>query len=561
MNLPYSSTIKRVFKEFSFLEKIVFLALSAILAISALFSIYFIVDLWRVDAPAKGGELHEGVIGYPSFINPLLSINDSGKDLSYLLYSGLMRVNEKGEVVPDLAEKYTVSEDGTVYTFTLRSNAVFHDNKPITAEDVVFTIEKVKDPNIKSPYAPNWQGVSVKAVDEQTVEMTLKSPYAPFIENATLGILPKHIWNGSDIDQFTFSPYNFDPVGSGPYMVKEIKRNAEGVLQYYKLSSFKKYAPGEKNISTISIHFFPDSESLIKALEKGTIESAGNLTPAEAQILKEKGFALSTSPLLRIFGVFFNQNQASVFTHKEVRTALSMAVDRKDIIDKVLYSYGTEESGPIPHALLPGGKTASSSPEAAKELLASNGWKMNDQGVMEKKGANGTTTLSFSITTSSNPDLVKTAEILKEEWRGIGADVSIIAINPSELNQTAIRPRKYDALLFGEIIGRGNDPYPFWHSSERKDPGLNIALYTNLSTDKILQDIRVATSSEAKTEKLLAFSEIVTNEAPAVFLYSPEFIYTLPSRIKNATLASLEMPYERWAAIFASHLKTKRVWK
>lgn len=564
MNFPFSSTIKRVFGEFSFIEKAVFVTLSLSLGISALFCSYFIVDTFRKDAPGRGGELHEGAVGYPNFINPLLSISESGKDLSYLLYAGLMKVNGKGEIVPDLAESFSLSDDGRTYTFKIRENAVFHDNKPITADDVVFTIEKVKDPNIKSPFASNWQGVDVRAVDAHTVEFILKNPYAPFVGNATIGILPKHIWNNADIEQFTFSPYNFEPIGSGPYMVKEIKRDASGTLQYYKLRAFKKYAPGEKNITTIILHFFPDNESLEKALQKGTIKSVGGITPEEATRLKISGTEIKTADLLRIFGVFFNQNQAAMFTDKSVRQALSMSVDRNEIIDKVLYGYGTEEHSPLPQSLLPSELKASTTPssvDAAKALLEKNGWKMNDQGIMEKKTAAETRTLSFSLTTSNNPDLVKTAEILKEQWLKIGADVSINALDPSTLNQTAIRPRKYDALLFGEIVGRGADLYPFWHSSERKDPGLNIALYTNSSADRTLEILRTATSTEQRTESLKSIHNIIAEDVPAIFLYSPEFIYILPSNLKNVELGALELPYERWATILDSYIKSKRVWK
>ena len=529
----------------------VFYILLTCLIISALSLLWFTLISFGKQIPARGGELSEGVIGYPSFVNPLLSITDSGKDLSLLTYSGLMRVDTTGAIVPDLAQSYTVSGDGKTYTFILRKDIVFQDGEPITSGDVAFTIEKAQDPKVKSPLASNWRGVGVNVIDAQTIQFTLKTPYTPFIENTTLGILPKHIWDNADVDQFTFSPYNFNPIGSGPYKVAEVKRDSKGVLEYYKLTAFAKYAPGVKNISTIYIHFYADEDALLKAIKSGEVQSSADISPEQAKTLEKEGYQVKTAPLLRVFGVFFNQSQAPVLANKEVRQALDYAVDRNEIVDKVLYGYGKVESL----------GTSTSRIADAQALLAKNGWKLNAQGVMQKKDKKQTQTLSFTIITSDNEDLVKTAEILKEEWSNIGADVTIVSLNPSDLNQNAIRPRKYDALLFGEVTGRENDLYPFWHSSERKDPGLNIALYTNSNADKLLATLRVATSTDVVAKTLSSFQTMIANDVPAIIIYSPELTYVVPKDLKNLNLPPLEITSERWIGIFDSYLKTKTVWR
>ena len=539
-----------------------FFILSACLILSAISLVWFTLLSFGKQVPTRGGELNEGVVGYPGFVNPLLSITNSGKDLSLLTYSGLTKVNTEGNIVPDLAESYTISDDGKTYTFILRKDIVFHDNQPITAQDVLFTIEKAKDPKVKSPVASNWRGVEVKIVDAQTIQFILKTPYAPFIENTTLGILPKHIWESADIDQFTFSPYNFNPIGSGPYKVLDVKRDSKGVIVYYKLTAFDKYAPGIKNISNIYIHFYEDEQALINAIKKGEVQSSSDVSPEEAKKLEQAGFVIKTTPLLRIFGAFFNQNQATIFTNKEVRQALQMAVDRNEIIDRVLYGYGTEESSPIPQSstITTSNTTSTDRIGDAKALLAKNGWKLNAQGVMEKKNKKQTQNLSFTITTSNNPDLTKTAEILKEEWNKIGANVTVVTLDPSELNQNVIRPRKYDVLLFGEVVGRGSDLYPFWHSSERKDPGLNIALYTNSNADKLLEKIRASTNATDATKSLSSLQSMIASDVPAIFIYSPELTYVVPKELKNMNLPSLEITSERWIGIFEAYLKTKTVW-
>jgi peptide/nickel transport system substrate-binding protein len=180
---------------------------------------------------------------------------------------------------------------------------------------------------------------------------------------------------------------------------------------------------------------------------------------------------------------------------------------------------------------------------------------------MEKKDAKGTQKLSFTLTTSNNPELIATAEILKTEWEAIGAKVTVVSIEPSVLSETVIRPRKYDALLFGEVIGRGEDLYPFWYSGERKDPGLNIALYTNSKADSLLQKARTATSSEETSKQLSSFADIIKEDIPAVFLYSPEFIYVIPNKIKGLELPALEMAHERFSGILSSYINAKKVWK
>jgi len=559
----YFERLKIIFKEFSLVEKIVFVVLSFTLATSFVSFIYSGIDSFRIDAPGRGGVIKEGVVGYPSFINPVLSVVNSGKDLSSLLYSGLMRLDSDGNIVPDLAESYTVSEDGLIYTFKIRDRAVFHDNVPITADDVVFTVSKVKDPNMKSALASNWQGVEVNKIDEKTVEIRLRSPYTPFIENTTLGIIPKHIWQDADIEQFTFSTYNFEPVGSGPYKVSKIKRTQTGVLEYYKLKAFTKYAPEQKNITTIFIYFFKDTTDLVKALEKGTINSAVVLSSEEAQKLEILGYRIESIPLLRTFGVFFNQNQATIFTDKVVRTALNMSVDRELIVDEILKGYGAPETSPFPVSLV-GKDMSSSSPadiEGAKTLLENNGWKLNAEGVREKTANKEKKILSFTLSTSDNTELAKTAEILKSRWKELGADVTINIVPSSELTQKVIRPREYDALLFGEVAGRSYDVFPFWHSSERNDPGLNIAMYTNLRADETLELLRIASTKEKKTELAQKLVSVLQSDVPAVFLYSPELIYVLPKNLKGVKLPALEVSTERWSIVLSSYLKAKRVWR
>ena len=177
---------------------------------------------FMVEVPAHGGTHVEGVVGTPRFINPLLAISDADQSLTTLTYAGLLKQNSDGTLAPDLAQGYTVSPDGRTYTVIIRPDALFQDGRAVTPEDVVFTVEMAQSPSIASPARANWDGVQVAATDARTVTFTLKSPYAPFADNLTLGILPKHLWEKVTPEEFPFSSLNLAPVGAGPYSVNSV---------------------------------------------------------------------------------------------------------------------------------------------------------------------------------------------------------------------------------------------------------------------------------------------------------------------------------------------------
>jgi len=557
-------------RHFSATEKVVFTLFVAAFSVSALVMAWNVNKSFLLPVPAHGGVINEGVIGSPRFINPILALSDVDRDLTSLVYSGLLKA-ENDELVPDLAQSYTISEDGLTYTFTLRDDIYFHDNTPITADDVVFTIQKAQDAVLKSPRRANWDGVTVEKTAPNQITFTLKKPYAPFIENTTMGILPRHIWKNVDVEQFTFSQFNVEPIGSGPYELKNIERDSGGLPQSYTLVPFKKYVGGEPYVKSIVIHFYPNEKLLGESYSEGIIEAMNGISPQAAQKLDPARTSVLRSPLPRVFGIFFNQNQAPVFSHKEVRQAINMVIDRDRIVEEVLGGYGTPINGPMPSGILSQGTTtpeeiAENSEErkaAAVELLEENGWAINSEGVLEKKGKNQTEgeLLQFSLSTSNAPELKQAAEIIKEELAAIGAVVTVRIFESGDLNQNVIRPRKYDALLFGEIIGRDLDLFAFWHSSQRNDPGLNIAMYTNSKVDKLLEDARTIADREERLEKYRQAEEAINADVPAVFLYSPDFIYALPTRVKGVTLDHITTPSDRFDNVNSWYIHTDHVWK
>ena len=347
-HIPYSAKINRVVKAFSLTEKTMFFFFALVFVVSGLSLLYQVNKLFLTTVPDYGGSLTEGIIGSPRFINPLLATSDIDKDLSALIYSGLLKQDASGSLVPDLAKSYTISDDGLTYTFTLKDNIYFQDGTKLTADDVVFTIQEAQDPNLKSPRETNWSGVTVTKIDDKTISFTLKQPYSPFIQNMTLGILPKHIWTEASAEEFPFSQFHIKPIGTGPYKIDSIVYTGSGLPSEYHLSSFNKYILGQAYITDLIIKSYQTDNDIINAYKSGDIDSVQSISPKELPNLKVQSDDVLLSPLPRVFGVFFNQNVAPVFVYKEVRQALDTATDRQEIVDNILCGYGQAIDSPVP---------------------------------------------------------------------------------------------------------------------------------------------------------------------------------------------------------------------
>jgi peptide/nickel transport system substrate-binding protein len=559
-----SEKLLATIKSFSATEKFIFGIFVIIVIVSALSLAFKVNNLFLEPVPAKGGSLSEGIVGLPRYINPVLSFTDIDRDLSALVYAGLMKY-DNGKIIPDLAEKYEVSADGLTYTFTLRKDLRFHDGIPLTADDVEFTIQKIKDSVIKSPRRADWANISVKKLEDGRIQFVLKQPYAPFLANTTLGIIPKHIWSKVDADQFIYSQYNVNPVGAGPYKLTAIKHDSGGIPEYYSFTPFSRYHGGEAYISNLYVYFYPNEKSAVEAYSSGTIEALAGISPAEAATIASSSPSQSVlhTPLPRVFGIFFNQSQAPVLSQIEVRQALNMVVDKNAIVEEVLGGYGVRSDSPLPAGKARAGAVKSPDIEDARALLSKTGWALNGNGVLEKKDKKGVIlqTLEFSISTVDAPDLKKAAELVKSQWELLGARVSIKVFEYGDLYQNIIATRKYDALLFGEFIGKDLDLYAFWHSSQRNAPGLNVAAYVNSKVDKLLDEARSTSDEKVRVAKYAEFEKIIQDEVPAVFLYSPDFIYTVPEKLRGMELGRISSPSDRFAEVSTWYTTTSNVWK
>jgi peptide/nickel transport system substrate-binding protein len=231
----------------------------------------------------------------------------------------------------------------------------------------------------------------------------------------------------------------------------------------------------------------------------------------------------------------------------------------------VLFGYGVKIDSPIPDQILYKNinkdKVNKANVDKAKDILAKAGWTLNSDGVLEKKEGKNTKKLEFSIATADTPDLKETAEIIKAQWEAIGAKVNVKIFEYGDLYQNIISTRKYDALLFGEFVGKDLDLYAFWHSSQRTAPGLNVAMYVNSRTDKLLEDARVTFDEKERTKLYSQFDEIIERDVPAIFLYSPEFMYIVPEKVGGIDLKDITTISDRFYNIEKWYVETEDVWK
>ena len=521
---------------------------------------------WASEVPGRGGALTEGVLGNPRFINPLLSSSKADRELVNLIYSGLMRKTADGELIPDLALSYEISEDKKEYTFLIKPNATWHDGKEVTAGDIVYTINTLKDPIIKSPKAVSWEGVEVESLGPEKIIFRLSKPFPDFLSLTTLGIVPKHLWQDIEPSNIAFDDLNSEPIGSGPYKIKKVKASNQDTNATYDLRSFKDFTLGQPMIKKIVLKFYEDEKALVEGYEARDVDNISGINPDLARELELSGQRIITTPLPRVFGLFFNQNKNNLFIDKTVREALDLAVDKEALVKKVLAGYGTVLNGPLSprvrgyeavksNRLDPDARAATSF-----KLLSEDGWTKNDEGILVKKTGETERKLALTITTADAPELLEVAETIKSTWTSLGVEVTIKTLSSTELTQQAIRPRDYEVLLFGMVIGENPDLYSFWHSSKRLDPGLNVAIYTDIKTDNLLEELTATTDQAKKNELTRAIQDQIVSKTPAVFLYSPYFIYLTSNKIENVDLSHIDTASDRFNSIYKWYIEKDRVW-
>lgn len=649
-------------KEKIFFSIFIFLGIASL----AFLCVNFYLENTKI-VPAKGGTHIEGVIGSPRFINPVFApYSDIDRDLTKLVFSGLMKYGKNNKIIPDLAERYEILEYGRVFEFHLRENLIWSDGKPLTADDVVFTIKAIQNPAIDSLLRAKWLGVEVEKISDLKIRFELKNPSAIFLENTIIGIIPKHIWQNVPEKIFRLSIHNLQPTGSGPYKIKDIIQDKQGKIESIELTFNPNYHGKIPYISNIIFSFFETKRELVQALQgeetlfplprfaNARVTGFFVSAPIKEETIPRREFSKYRFLMPRYFTVFFNPEKSEILAQDKIRRALNYGTNRQVIISEVIF----EEAEIVISPILPEifGLEGLSKPvfdqKQANKLLDQTGFLKKNQGIREKvidkipafqftlnlrRGDRGrevrelqrcladlpeiyphgvisgyfgdktrdavirfqekyretildpqnlargtgvvkigtraklnklchrptkeTTPLKFSLSTVNQPFLIKIAEHLKKQWGEIGIELEIKTFTLLELEEKVIRPRNYQMLLFGQSLRAIPDPFPFWHSTQKRDPGLNLALYENRRADELLEKIRQTLDEQKRKKALEEFQKILIRDNPAIFLFNPAFLYFVCEEIKGISEKVIIDPSKRFSNIENWYIRERRIFK
>ena len=481
----------------------------------------------KKDGAKSGGVYVEGVIGNISTLNPLLAASEPEQAVSRLLFSSLYNYDVTGALHTDLAESMTVKDD-KVYTIKLR-NAAWHDGKKLTAEDVVYTINLIKNPQVRSPLRVNWLDISARAIDDSTVEFMLPAVYAGFSHALTFPVIPKHILQTVSPSSMREADFSSNPVGSGPFAVKRVQTSeSTSSTDVVRMEPNTKYYGVVSTLSRLELRAYGNESLLVKAVNSGEVSAASGLSLSAADNIKSKQY--STKHWLLNKGVYLLMNNRSqTLQDARVRRALRYATDTSSIRATVGDNVARLDT-PILQSQI--AQKLPAAPDynldKAKALLKEAGWAYN-QG--QWKGKDGRP-LAVAVTTSSGRDeYKKIVDALKQQWSKLGVDVQLREIDTSSTTtsfvQSVLQPRDYDALLYELELGADPDVFAYWHSSQASASGYNFANYSNRTVDNDLVGGRSRTNSALRAAKYIQFVNQWLNDAPAIGLYQSVGSYVL----------------------------------
>ncbi len=510
-NIRYGSSIR---------ER-VYLGIFALgLFLSLLFLVWLVQINFFTNVSAAGGTYRHAVIGVPRFINPLLAQNDSEREMVRLVYSGLVREISHDVYIPDLAASYTISPDEKTYTFTLKKNLTFHDGKPLTINDVLYTYKQLQKSNL--PEYSGWRTVELNTTAD-TIILKLSQPYGDFLKMTTVGILPAHIWESQSDTSMLASSFNSSPIGSGPYKIESIKTNSAGIPESYTLTAFKKYALGNPYIRTITIITTTSVTEYIKLINNGDLDG-GVINGTYENILAmniPNTLIVENKPSAKVFALFFNTTKNSI--DGELRSLLNSTLDRTGLVTTI--TGGTayplyEPLATTTTTLLKPGSTA----EIAKlaNYFKKNGYQKNTiTGIYEKKENGTNREFSITLTLLDHPEFKKIATELKKYYATLGITINLEIFQINDFEHAVLAKRDYQVVLFGYTATRPADLYAYWHSSQKNYPGLNISGYENTELDKQLEYVISHHSTATTDEAYEKIKSILQKNLPAIFIYNP----------------------------------------
>jgi peptide/nickel transport system substrate-binding protein len=499
-----------------------------------------------------GSTYVEGVAGTWQRINPIYATaadNETDQDLVALVFAGLTRLAPDGTVEPDLAEWWDISPDERTYTFHLRNGLRWHDGEPLTSADVAFTIRQVVDPDFQGSalLADSWLGVHVFTPDDQTVVFELRQPYAPFLaRNTTLGIIPEHLLRGLSAEELFTAGFNSAPIGAGPYRLTALNS------QSATLSASRSYHGEAPSVRTVRLRFFSDYAAAQRSFAQGEIDGLlvkQALRTRDADELRQvKGAALSELQRAASMVLYLN-NEHIPFDDQRIRTAISMTLDRRAIVDAIYGGLAT----PSASVVVPGSWAYASQYDdirprigEASRALREAGWVPSPTtGILTREGQE----LAFTIRTDNDPVRVAIATEIANQLQVLGMRVGVASTTFSVLRRDFLQLRQYDAALVLWDQGPDPDLYSGWHSSQTGPDGLNIANFGDVVLDSLIAQGRTTTDIEVRREAYRQVQELWQTTAPSVVIAYPRYAYAHSSAIEGDAFGILFSPAMRFVGI------------
>ncbi len=539
----------KTIKSFNRKEKFTAIFFSAILIVSA----YFLV----VGNTFLGGDdlgennYSEGLVGQISRINPVFTeFSDVDADISSLVFSGLVKYNPLTETFDEDLATHTLSEDKLVYTFTLKNDLNWQDGEELSADDIYFTYaEVIQNENFKNPILKsNFQGVKVEELNSRTVTFTLNTPNSFFYSELTTGILPKHILKGVPVDELDQNEFNKSPVGSGPYKVDgPYQANEDGTYSINLLASDIYYGP-RSAVERIRFIAYPTLEELIA--NRSVWHGAARVRETLLNDIDTENMEIYPYSLPQYTALFFNTD-SNILGKNKVRLGISKAVDKSEILRQI--SYTAQIDTPLLE-LNQENWVHTFDILAAQGALFDSSWKLAE-GDIYRRNPEGET---FSVRlvrrdfSQSNPTQEEvfsdSAAIIQSQLKDVGIEVKIETYDDEALSEI-IQNRDYDMLLYGQSLGYNLDTFSYWHSSQVGESGLNLSNYQNPKADFLIESIRGTFDDNQKNEYMQSLAKVISEDVPAVFLYTPTYNYLVDSKITGVNVLNIRLPKDRFANI------------
>jgi peptide/nickel transport system substrate-binding protein len=504
-------------------------------------------------SPAEGGTYTEGVLGSFTNANPIYATGPVDSTVAKLLFSSIMQYDSNNKLVGDLALKLSFNRQADVYTIKLRDNVYWHDGKPLTAEDVVFTYETIQNSDAQSPLLPNWKGVKIKAINSHTVEFDLPHALASFPHSLTSGIVPKHLLSNIPASQLRSVSFNTaNPIGSGPFKWDSIQVDGstlETREEQIGLIKNEQYYLGAPKLDRFTVRAFRNDEALITSMNNKEITGAAgldNMPDNKSNDLSTKQYSV---PLMGEIMVFL-KNSDEILKDANVRRALTKGTDVNEIIAGLGYPVIKSDSLLLRSHTGYNKKITQQAynPKQAKLLLKKSGWvKINDKGIRTKKGQE----LTVRMFSRSNSQYSYVTSVLQKQWRAIGVKLDVALQSDEEL-QSTIAFHNYQALLYGISLGNDPDIYAYWHSSQA-DAGssgrLNLAEYKSNILDQALEGGRSRVDPKLRATKYKPMLAQWRTDAPAIALYQPRYLYITSDSVQGFMPTKFVSPTDRFANI------------